>query len=281
MWKTEYVTAIPKKSHPESLNDLRNISCTALFSKVYEGFILARLGDEVGIRENQFGGMKGAGTEHFLVLLWQKILQGLEDQRAAVLLTSIDYSKAFNRLSFPHCISSLAAKGTSSEMLRLIASFLSGRVMKTKLGTLLSTGRAVMGGVPQGSLLGVFLFNIAIDLFEAMSPDVETYDVVGGNHEGNEPGVVPLEVVDTDVFVPAEQITARNLARWREVPLTVIKYVDDNLVIEKANFELTEEVEGVRDRHCPRTQNLVRRIVTNAEDQGMFVNPLKTQLMVI
>ena len=39
-WKEEFVTPIPKKPVPEGLNDLRNISCTALFSKVFEIFVL-------------------------------------------------------------------------------------------------------------------------------------------------------------------------------------------------------------------------------------------------
>ena len=34
IWKEEYVTTIPKKSVPESVNDLRNISCTMLASKI-------------------------------------------------------------------------------------------------------------------------------------------------------------------------------------------------------------------------------------------------------
>ena len=33
-WKTEFVTVILKKSSPESLSDLRNISCAMLASKV-------------------------------------------------------------------------------------------------------------------------------------------------------------------------------------------------------------------------------------------------------
>ena len=35
-WKREYVTVIPKKPLPESLADLRNISCTPLLSKIFE-----------------------------------------------------------------------------------------------------------------------------------------------------------------------------------------------------------------------------------------------------
>ena len=39
-WKTEFVKPIPKIPHPESANDLRNISCTMLIRKVYESFVL-------------------------------------------------------------------------------------------------------------------------------------------------------------------------------------------------------------------------------------------------
>ena len=38
-WKREYATIIPKKSSPQSLTDLRNISCTLLASKIYESYI--------------------------------------------------------------------------------------------------------------------------------------------------------------------------------------------------------------------------------------------------
>ena len=33
-WKVEYVTPIPEKTHPKSADNLRNISCTQLFSQV-------------------------------------------------------------------------------------------------------------------------------------------------------------------------------------------------------------------------------------------------------
>ena len=35
-WKVEYVTPIAKKTHPETVNDLRNIICAQLISKAYE-----------------------------------------------------------------------------------------------------------------------------------------------------------------------------------------------------------------------------------------------------
>ena len=69
LWKIEYVTPIPKTTLPSSPDDLRNISCTQLFSKVYESFVLEWLNYQVTLRTNQFGGVKGSGSEHFLVEL--------------------------------------------------------------------------------------------------------------------------------------------------------------------------------------------------------------------
>ena len=68
LWKIEYVTPIPKKNVPECANDLRNISCTQLFSKIYESFVLEWVTGQVFLQDNQFGGVKGRSTEHFLNL---------------------------------------------------------------------------------------------------------------------------------------------------------------------------------------------------------------------
>ena len=100
VWKQEYVTSIPKKSLPESIDDLRNISCTMLASKMYESYILEWLQKQVKLKNNQYGGVKGRSADHMLIAIWQKILYDLEDCRAGSVVTSIDYAKAFNRLSF-------------------------------------------------------------------------------------------------------------------------------------------------------------------------------------
>lgn len=43
---------------------------------------------------NQYGGVKGSGSEHFPKELCQRKLEGLEDPRSGVLLSLINYSKA-------------------------------------------------------------------------------------------------------------------------------------------------------------------------------------------
>ena len=60
-WKTETVSLIPKNAAPSGLNQVRNLSCTPLFSKVLESFLLDRIKSEIPTAKNQFGGCKGSG----------------------------------------------------------------------------------------------------------------------------------------------------------------------------------------------------------------------------
>ena len=103
-------------------------------SKIFESYILNWIQEEVHLKSNQYGGVRGCGTSHLLIGMWDDICRGLEDDRAAVVLTSIDYTKAFNRLSFQHCLKAFAKHGASTPMLELLATFLSNRKMQVKVG---------------------------------------------------------------------------------------------------------------------------------------------------
>ena len=67
LWKQEFVAVTPKISLPESLSDLRNISCTMLARKIFESFVLDWLKAKVKLRPNQYEGIKVVGTDHVLV----------------------------------------------------------------------------------------------------------------------------------------------------------------------------------------------------------------------
>ena len=113
------------------------------------------------------------GTQHVLVQLFQEILENAENYRAATVVTSTDYSKVFNQMSFQHCLRALARNGALSQFLRLVAAFLTDHTMTVKTGQVMSTPRKVHGGCPQGSILGIFLFNATIDDLEEGCKDVE------------------------------------------------------------------------------------------------------------
>ena len=66
-WRTETQTVIPKGTDPTSFDELLNLSYTNFFSKLMEVFLLKRLLDEATTSQNQYGEIKGSGTNHFLI----------------------------------------------------------------------------------------------------------------------------------------------------------------------------------------------------------------------
>ena len=160
MANTETVNIIPKNSAPADMSQLRNLSCTPLFSKLLESFILEEIKGETKLSRDQYGGLKGVGADHFLIGTWQSILEPLEDQRAAVTLLSIDFEKAYNRMNHNACgcVTALDSLGASQATTGLVRAFLYGRTMSVKIGQARSNPRTVPGGSPQGSILGNYLF---------------------------------------------------------------------------------------------------------------------------
>ena len=77
-----------------------------------------------------------------------------------------DLSKAFDCLNHDLLIAKLNAYGFSLPALRLIHNYLLNRKKRTRINNLHSTWMEIVFGVPQGSILGPFLFNIFLaDLF--------------------------------------------------------------------------------------------------------------------
>ena len=145
---------------------MRNISYTPLLSKIFEAHILSRLQEEISLKDNQYGGVKKCLTTHMIVKLLQEVCDNAEDYRAATSITAIDYSKAFNTVSFQHCLEAFRKKGASTPLIRIIASFLTNRTMRVKVGQQWSDPLDVNGGCPHGSVLGVALLNNTTDDLE-------------------------------------------------------------------------------------------------------------------
>ena len=166
LWKVEEVSVIPKKQRPESYGELRNISCTSIYSKVLEGFMVDRIQQETELRGNQYGGAKGCGASHLLTELTTRIAEGIEDNDTAAAVLSIDFSKAFNRMDHAACLRALKYKGASDSTVRMVGGFLIDRKMKIKTGSIFSNVRDMPGGAPQGTCSGNLLFSTTIDEIE-------------------------------------------------------------------------------------------------------------------
>ena len=151
IWKVEILVPIPKIPTPLSVNDIRPISMTPLWSKLLETYIASYtlLETSPNWKSNQHGGRKGSSTDHVLIQMWDTIIteldKGNERPKAAV-LCGIDFSKSFSRCSYQSILSSYVDLGASQWIIDMHAAFLLDRSMQVKVGNTLSQAFPVTGG---------------------------------------------------------------------------------------------------------------------------------------
>ena len=113
----------------------------------------------------QFGGLKGNSIVHYMIELINFILYNQDyDLPIAVLACTIDFSKAFNRQNHNLLITKLSDMGVPGWLLNLVMGFLTERVMVVRYKGETSETKQLPGGGPQGTLLGLLLYLILINL---------------------------------------------------------------------------------------------------------------------
>ena len=104
----------------------------------------------------QFGGQAGIGTEHMIVCYVDRILKLLDQfsDKSAVISTAADWASAFDRQDPTKGIQKFIQLGIRPSLIPLLVSYLTDRKMRVKFNEEVSELKTLIGGGPQGTLLG-------------------------------------------------------------------------------------------------------------------------------
>ncbi|XP_065092031.1 uncharacterized protein LOC135712853 [Ochlerotatus camptorhynchus] len=166
-WSHSLVVPIPKQGQVASTpENFRPISLTCCISKVMERMVNRRLirfledNDHLDHRQHAFRSGHGTGT-YFTGL--GDVLQEAMDEELHVDIAALDLAKAYNRAWTPQVIKQLADWGLGGHILHFLKNFLCGRSFQVMIGNHRSSTRAEETGVPQGSVLAVTIFLVAMN----------------------------------------------------------------------------------------------------------------------
>ena len=175
-WKEAIVKPIPKVSNPTQPSDYRPISLLPAFSKIAEKIAAKQMShflhEHKLLDKLQSAYRVSHSTTTALLTVTDDIFKAI-DESEIVLLTLLDYSKAFDTANHKIIIAKLKHFGFCDDALAWITSYLSNRKQKVRTDSD-SEWEYIQNGVPQGSILGPLLFTV---LVSDISENITT-----GNH---------------------------------------------------------------------------------------------------
>ena len=164
--KSARVTPVFKKGDRLNPTNYRPISVLKSINKIFERLLLSRLESFFEthniITAHQYGFRKNRGTDDAIMDILGSIRNSMLSKRYCI-ATFFDFSKAFDTLNHERLLVKLYKYGIRGVALDLVKSYLTGRTQSVSLKGRSSATCQLMQGVPQGSILGPWLFNVYVN----------------------------------------------------------------------------------------------------------------------
>src|ERR1043165_9041173 len=164
--KAAKVVPIYKKGDKDSVANYRPISILPYFSKYYEKLMYRRLFNYVNslniIFQSQHGFQSGH-SPYMALLSMQDMISNAIDNNNYSVGVFFDLSKAFDTVDHKILIKKLENYGIRGIPLKWFISYLENRTQNVVCNEVLSEEGIIGFGVPQGSILGPFLFLLYIN----------------------------------------------------------------------------------------------------------------------
>lgn len=176
-WKIAQIILIPKPGKDVThVNSYRPISLLPVLSKLFEKLLLRKLSPIISenniIPNHQFGCRVEHSTIQQVHRVTAEIKRTFEEKKycSAVFL---DVAQAFDKVWHEGLLHKIQ-KGFSNQIYNVLRSYLTDRKFRVKHHEAITDFFPILSGVPQGSVLGAFLYQLfTADLPEPASRDVK------------------------------------------------------------------------------------------------------------
>ena len=166
--KVAKVTPVHKGGSQSDLGRYRPISVLSPINKIFESLLHKRLisfwTKHKLFRNTQFGFRQNYSTQLAVTHLYESILEKI-DKNSNLCGVFLDLAKAFDSVNHQILLDKLEHYGIRGVAFDLFNSYLTNRKQYTSLDNLASSILSVNTGVPQGSVLGPFLFLVYMNDF--------------------------------------------------------------------------------------------------------------------
>ncbi len=245
-----FVVPIPK-GQPHSINNLRPISLTCVFAKVFEEFVTSWIMDDIGasLDKQQFGSLKGTSTDHCFIHLLDKVYKNTDCSKNSSVIVATDFSKAFDRVDHNILVTKFINLGVRKSIIPWVCSFLSNRTQAVLFQSNLSEWRAIHAGVPQGTKLGPVAFLAMINDAGSISPHVNHYKYVDDLtlcqsfqnvgqiiYTQSELDRLHEWAVDNNMKLNPNKCKAMTVSFKRNTPIYPQALCTNNSIVEQGNF---------------------------------------------